>query len=333
MTYFSIKTRFHIALAVAAGVSLYAFCAQAETKKDFAIWLQHMRAEAKVEGISQEVVDIALPDTLKPIPKIIELDRKQPEKTATFESYLTKVINKTRIERGRQMLQQHRNLLNRVSEAYGVQPEYIVALWGIETSYGQNTGGYQVIPALATLAYEGRREAFFRDELLKALKIVDQDHISIGDMKGSWAGAMGQVQFMPSSFFRFAEDFDKDGHRDIWNTKADVFASAANYLSKSGWNASQSWGQEVKLPENLDRGLIGLDKSDTLQAWYDLGVRQKNGKALSYNGAYQASIIQPDGPGTKAYAVYGNYRVIMKWNKSTYFATAVGLLADHLKGW
>lgn len=318
---------------VVAGLCLMTAVSASAQQQDFGIWLQHLRAEAKVAGISQPVIDAGLPDTLRPIPRVVELDRKQPEKKSTFQSYLANVVNTKRVERGRAMMQQHRSLLSRVSEAYGVPPEYIVALWGIETSYGQNTGGYQVIPALATLAYEGRREAFFRAELLKALQIVDEGHIAIEDLKGSWAGAMGQVQFMPSSFFRFAQDFDGDGHRDLWNNKADVFASAANYLSESGWVTQQSWGQEVELPQNFDRGQLGLDHSKTLQQWYDKGVRQPGGKPLSYNGSYQASIIQPDGPGTRAFAVYGNYRVVMKWNKSTYFATAVGLLADKLKGW
>ena len=284
-------------------------------------------------GVSDAVIETALPDTLKPIPRVLELDRKQPEGTRTMAAYLQDVVNKQRVKTGQSLMMKHKTLLKAVSEKYGVEPEFIVALWGIETSFGKNTGGYQLVPALATLAFDGRREAFFRDELIKALKIVDEDHIKLEDMRGSWAGAMGQIQFMPSSFFKFAVDHDGDGRRDIWGTTGDVFASAANYLSQSGWQHGQIWGHAVTVPKNIDRSLLTLDKTLTLQEWYNLGVRQPNGKGLSYHGAHQASVIQPDGEGTQGYIVYGNYRVILKWNKSKYFATAVGLLADKLRGW
>lgn len=301
--------------------------------KDFKSWLKEMRGEARAKGISATVVEKALPDTLQPIPRVLELDRKQPEKTKTFEEYLASIVNHTRVDRGRVQMSRYRTLLKEIGKKYGVDTQVIVALWGIETNYGQNTGGYEVIPALATLAFDGRRERFFREELLKALQILDEGHIRLHDMKGSWAGAMGQSQFMPSSFIRFAEDYNNDGKRDIWRTESDVFASAANYLAKSGWKEGQPWGRKVHLPATFDRSLLGIDNVRKLQFWHDKGVRLADGQqSIPFEGAYYAAIIQPDGPGTSAYAVYENYRVIMKWNKSTYFATAVGTLADRIRG-
>lgn len=320
---------------IALFLLLTVFCAPAAqaNSQSYAAWLQNLRQEALSSGISAATVSQALPDTLVPIPRIIELDRKQPEGTVTFDDYLGRTLNNQRIQQGQRQMMDHRQLLKAVSEKYGVQPEIIVALWGMETSYGKNTGGYGIINALATLAYDGRRSEYFRGELLKALKIIDEDHIPLAQFKGSWAGAMGQCQFMPSSFFNFAEDYNGDGKRDIWGTEADVFASAANYLSKSGWKKNQTWGHEVQLPKDFSTGLIGLETRQSLQFWHDKGVRLPNGKSIPFEGSYQASLIQPDKSGGRALLVYDNYRVILLWNKSKYFATSIGLLSDHLKGW
>lgn len=281
--------------------------------------------------MSQSIVDAALPDSLRPVAKIIQLDRKQPEKTKSFDEYLKQIVSKDRVLKGNARLSTHRSVLSDVSTSFGVEPEVIVALWGIETNFGQNTGGYDVVTALATLAYDGRRSAYFREELFKALQILDEGHIRHADMKGSWAGAMGQSQFMPSSFLRFAVDYNADGRRDIWTTEADVFASAANYLAKSGWKAGEPWGRKIKLPKAFNTALIGIDNKKPLQFWHDQGVRLENGDSIPFEGAYQGALVQPGGKGMPVYVVYGNYRVIMAWNKSTYFATAVGVLADSLK--
>lgn len=305
------------------------FAAQPE----FSVWIKSMRSEAIAKGVSPATANAALPDTMKPIARVIELDKKQPEKTKTFEQYLEQVVDKQRIAKGREKFAARKQTLTEIGKAYGVEPQVITALWGIETNYGQNTGGYEVINALATLAWDGRREAFFKDELIKAMKILDEGHIKLHEMKGSWAGAMGQSQFMPSSFLRFAEDYNKDGKRDIWKTEADVFASAANYLSKSGWKEGQPWGRAIYLPKHMDRTLIGIDSERTLQYWHDQGIRLKDGKtSVPFEGAYQGAVIQPGGAGTPAFIIYDNYRTIMKWNKSTYFATAVGTLSDKIKG-
>jgi membrane-bound lytic murein transglycosylase B len=305
--------------------------APAGQAKDFTAWLGELRRDAVAAGISQKTVDAALPDGLRPIPRIIELDRKQPEKTRTLGQYLDSIVSADRKDKGRTRYLNNKALLHEVGDKYGVDPATIVALWGVETNYGAITGGYQVIPALATLAYDGRRADFFRGELMKALKIVDEDHISLDRFKGSWAGAMGQCQFMPSSFMRFAVDHNGDGRRDIWGTEADVFASAANYLSQSGWKRGQVWGHEVMPPRKLDRSLVGVDKEYPLSFWRERNIRGLNGQPVAADAALKASLIQPDGPEGRAFLVYDNYKVIMKWNKSTYFATSVGLLSDHIR--
>lgn len=299
--------------------------------KDFKKWLRELRTEAARKGISNKIIDVALPETMLPIPRVLELDRKQPEGTSTLDSYLQKVVTADRVKQGREKARSYKSLLRKVEEAYKVDSSVIVALWGIETSYGRNTGGYDVVNALATLAYDGRRGEFFRSELLSALKILDEGHTHPRSMKGSWAGAMGQSQFMPSSFLRFAVDFNNDGRRDIWETEADVFASAANYLASSGWKKGAPCAREVKLPRSFNAGPLGVDSERTLQYWHDKGVRLANGKPVPYEGENHAAIVQPNGAGTPAYLVYENYKTIMKWNKSTYFATAVCTLSDKVR--
>lgn len=296
----------------------------------FPAWLNSFRKEAIAAGISAATVNAALAH-VEYLPRVIELDRKQPEGSMTFQEYRRKIVSQIRIDEGRKMIARYKPLLKHVAQKYGVQPQYIVALWGIETSYGKITGGFHIVDALATLAHDGRRGNFFKGELIKALKIIDGGHISAPAMKGSWAGAMGQSQFMPSSFLAYAEDFNGDGRRDIWTTQEDVFASIANYLSKSGWHGDERWGRLVSVPDNIDQKLLGRDTKLTLAKWNALGVRQINGHMLPQVGGMKASLVAPDGfPGGSIYLTYHNYDVIMKWNRSTYFATSVGLLADQL---
>lgn len=304
---------------------------------DFQAWLQDFRAEAAAKGVSQQTIARTLDDpNLAPIARVIELDRRQPEGTTTFEQYIRNIVSPARIQRGKQMYARHRALLEEISAAYGVAPQYIVALWGIETNYGSNTGGYGVVPALATLAWEGRRGDFFRQELLNALTIIDQGHITADRMKGSWAGAMGQCQFMPSSFLRFAVDHDGDGKRDIWTTHADVFASTANYLAKSGWQKNMRWGRQVRLPAGY-KGPVGLETQLELSQWAALGIRRADGGSLPQEPGLKASLILPGvregqtiNAETSAFIIYENFRVLMRWNRSQYFATSVGLLADSI---
>lgn len=310
-----------------AVLSVIFFSVQAYAAQDFDQWLAALRQESLQKGISANTVNAAL-SGIKPIPRVIELDRKQPEGSMTFAQYQKRVINQARIDKGRALLRQHRVELDRVSTKYGVPPQYIVALWGIETSYGDNTGGFGVIPALATLAHDGRRSAFFRGELINALKIIDAGHITAEAMKGSWAGAMGQNQFMPSSFHAYAIDGNNDGKRDIWTSLPDVFASTANYLGTNGWKNDEKWGWAVSAPQNLPESITGLKNKKSLQEWKNMGVTLADGKALPIAPGIKAALVRPDGASGPAFLVYDNYGVIMTWNKSTYFATSVGLLAD-----
>jgi len=298
--------------------------------RDFHAWLQDLRQEARAYGISEKLIAEALPDSLTPNARILRFDHRQPEGGISFERYKHNVITVARIRDGRRKMAQNEQLLKEVSADYGVEPQYIAALWGIETSFGRNMGGFETIPALVTLAYDGRRGTFFRQELLKALRIVDQGNIGLHEMKGSWAGAMGQCQFMPTSFEKYAQDFDKDGKRDIWDTKADVFASTAAYLAESGWKAGEPWGIPIKLAKGFDSSLIGPNIEKPYKSWQDAGVINLQ-KSLPFSGDEGLSVVQPGGKGYKAYLVGGNYRILLKWNTSTYFATAAGLLADALK--
>lgn len=315
-------------LAAAFGALLVAGAGQAQTQP-FAQWLDGLRQEAAAQGIHQATLDSALA-SIQPIPRVIELDRKQPEFTLTFRQYMDRVVPQARVDKGRAKLAENRALLEKIGAAYGVQPRFIVAFWGIETDFGRQTGGFEVIPALATLAYDGRRSAYFRKELLNALKIVDEGHIKADDMVGSWAGAMGQCQFMPSSFLKFAVDSNGDGRKDIWTTPADVFASAANYLSRSGWKDDQTWGRPVRLPKGFDPALADLKVRKGLNEWQRLGVRRADGRDLPRRDL-PASVVFTEGPGSAAYVVYDNFGAILKWNRSIYFAVAVGSLADRLK--
>lgn len=296
-------------------------------------WLKTLRTEALGKNISKITFDKAFAGFV-PIKRIIELDRKQPEFSMTFNKYLNHVIPKSRIKRGKIKYRENKNLLDEIGAKYGVQPRFIVAFWGIESSFGRHFGGFPVVHSLATLAFDGRRSKFFRGELFRALRILNEGHISHDKMLGSWAGAMGNFQFMPSSFENFAVDYDGDGKRDIWNNKADAFASAANYLMKSGWKSDQIWGREVTLPKGFDKKLLTKKNKRKISEWQSIGVRKVNGKNLPVSNlrAYlvEAYNKRSENYG-KIYLVYNNYEVTLKWNRSTFFALAVGLLADRLK--
>lgn len=302
--------------------------APVESLGPFAEWLTDLRREARAKGVSEATLNAAL-DGIKQIPRVIELDRSQPEFTLTFTEYFKRVAPPDRINRGRRRLAENRAILDSVSADYGVPAELIVALWGIETDFGRLTGGFQVVPALATLAHDGRRSKYFRGELLTALKIIDEGHITAAEMKGSWAGAMGQSQFMPSSFLNSAVDRDGDGRKDIWSTPADVFASAANLLRMNGWRREQRWGRPVMLPPVFDLGVDGLENRRTLTVWQAMGIRNRDGSDLPTSDIL-ASLIMPEGPDGPAFLVYDNYRAIMGWNRSHYFALTVGYLADQI---
>ncbi len=304
--------------------------AAAARDQNFDAWLQDLKQEALRGGISQATIDLALAE-VTPIARVIELDQKQPEFTQTFWNYLDKRVTPARVERARKLLATHRDLLQRVQARYGVQPRFLVSFWGLESNFGDYTGGFSVIGALATLAYDERRGDFFRAQLMDALRIIDQGHISAQAMQGSWAGAMGQVQFIPSTFMGHAVDFDGDGRRDLWASLPDIFGSAANYLSAIGWRGDETWGREVRLPKGFDLELADLTLRKPIAAWQALGIRRVDGEDLP-RADMQAAIILPAGYKGPAFMVYGNFRSILNWNRSILYAVAVGHLADRIAG-
>ena len=296
----------------------------------FAEWREQLRAEAFSLGISEETL-LAIDDLEAPLERVLELDDAQPEFMQTFTRYLSLRITPLQINRGQALLRQYAVLLEEVRQSYGVQPHYLVSFWAIESNYGRATGGFSVLQALATLAFDPRRADFFRTELLTALKIIDDGHIAVDNMSGSWAGAMGQLQFLPSVFARYGIDGDNDGKIDIWNSLPDIFHSAANFLSQSGWRGDERWGREVLLPSNFDFSLTGTRTRKPLQEWNDLGIIQMNGSPIPVANM-QASVILPAGAGGPAFLTYANFRATMVYNPSTFYALTVGHLADRYTG-
>jgi len=295
----------------------------------FSAWLNDLQREALAAGISRPTVDAALTD-LKPIEKVVALDRNQPEFKLTLAEYLARVVPASRIEKGRRRLQENRALLEEIHNRYTVPPCFLVALWGIETDFGRITGDYPVIGALVTLAYDGRRAEFFRRECLAALRLVDDDVLQLSQMKGSWAGAMGEMQFLPSIFARYGVDYDGNGRIDVWQEQGDIFASAANYLRASGWQGGQGWGYEIVLPPDVGPDLIGESRLKPVSEWQEFGMKRRDGKPFSADSG-PGSIIQPEGPDGRSFLVFKNYQVLLTWNRSHFYAIAVCLLADQLQ--
>lgn len=323
---------FGFACVVLAAISMFHASASAKEvppPPPFEPWLAELRAEAAKRGIGQATLARAL-DGVVVVPRVIELDRRQPEFTLTLSSYFRKAISDERIAKGRAMLKRHAKLLAEIEKRFGVQPRFLVAFWGLESNFGQFTGTFPVVGALVTLAHDRRRAKFFREQLLALLELIDGGHIPAG-VKGSWAGAMGNHQFIPTTYKGYALDFDGDGKRDLWNSLPDIFASAANYLSRSGWQRDKTWGREVRLPDGFDIALTGMDIRKPLAEWNKFGVRRANGKPLPPIDI-DASLMVPAGYKGPAFLVYKNYRTIMVWNRSHLYALAVGHLADRLVG-
>ena len=299
--------------------------------EEFSIWLDNFKIRAEKSSISRTTIDETL-SRVELIPRIIELDRNQPEFTLTLSQYLRNVISKKRIKKGISKIRENWELLEIISNEYNVQSRFIVALWGIETDFGRVTGGFPVIDALVTLSYDGRRGKYFSKELINALKIIDQGHISYDQMIGSWAGAMGQTQFMPSSFLSYAQDYNKDGRKDIWGTKEDALASAANYLSKLKWNNNETWGREVIVNDNfiLSEDELTLQNKKKISDWQSFGVRRMDGSDLPKKNIEGYLIKIKDTNKERYFLVYQNFKKILKWNTSNYFAIAVGILSDSI---
>lgn len=304
--------------------------APAKTAAEFPAYVETIKQEALAEGFTEDTLKKAFAG-VKYYKKSVEADKNQPEFKLTLDTYLPRAVPEWKVKKGLEMYNEHKELLTKVGEEFGVQPRFIVALWGIETNYGSYTGGFDVISALTTMAFDGRREAFFKKELWNALTIVQDGHIEPQQMKGSWAGAMGQTQFMPSSFMNFAIDYDGDGKKDIWNSFPDVFASAANYLKSVGWRDDVTWGRQVSLPDDFDVELATLKTKKSLDDWQELGVRRFDGGDLPNRDDVQASVIIPDDRNGRVYLAYANYDALMRWNRSNYFVAAVGYLSDRIR--
>jgi len=317
--------------------------AKALSEEGFTQYVLQLKKEASAQGFSKNLIETSFAN-IEFHQRAIKADRKQPENVETLDTYLPKRVPSWKIEKARVLYKKHQKILTEIGDKYNVQPRFIVALWGLETNFGKFSGGYNVISALSTLAYEGRRETFFKKQLWAALTILNEDHISIDAMKGSWAGAMGQNQFMPTSFLAYAVDGDGDGKKDIWNNQIDIFSSMANYLQKEGWNDELTWGRQVTLPKNFDTSLAipkntgsrnkwlkaWSNSEKTLAQWQALGVRRTDGTNLP-NVDIKAALVFPDDEKGRAYLAYDNYKSLMHWNLSYYFVSSVGHLSDRIK--
>ncbi len=302
----------------------------AAPSEDFPAWLAAFRLEAESQGISPATLDAAL-GNVQLLPVVMELDRRQPEFVDTFRNYLDKRISPQRLQRGQAALVELKPLLDEVQAKYGVPASILVAFWGLETHYGGYLGNHAIPAALATLAFDPRRSGFFRNELLQALRLIQAGHVTAENMKGSWAGAMGQVQFMPSTYLRYAVDGDGDGRKDLWTSLPDAFHSAANYLRESGWQAGQNWGREVRLPAAFNYELASPKLKRPVRDWAAMGVMKADGSPLP-DSSLIGAIVLPQGHAGPAFLVYRNFEVIMAWNRSVNYALAVGHLSDRFLG-
>ena len=286
-----------------------------------------VRGEALAEGISASVFDEAFADIHEPSRQVKGLSHSQPEHRLTYTAYRNSRIDAYRIAIGRKEYKKNQDVLEAIGREYGVDPCFIVSFWGMETSYGSYMGNFPVIRSLATLAYDSKRKDFFRKELFIALHILNDGHVSLAKFKGEWAGASGQPQFLPSSWVKYAVDYDKDGRKDIWESKPDAFASIANYMKQNGWQTGEPWAVYVTLPAHFDRKLEGKSIVKPVSEWNAMGVRTEAGQPLPYQNL-QASVVQPFGG--PVFLAYPNYKMILHYNNSIYYAGAIGYLADKI---
>jgi membrane-bound lytic murein transglycosylase B len=309
---------------LAAPLAAFPFMAGAQDR--FAAFLAGVRADALGAGLNGRVLDEALAG-IRPNAKVLELDRHQPEFTLSWAQYKARVLPQTRLEAGRAAYGENAGRLSQITRIFPADPRIVVGIWGLESGFGAHTGNYGIVEALATLAFDGRRQSYFRGELINALRILDNGDVTSRAMTGSWAGAMGQPQFMPSSYLHYAVDADGDGKRDIWTDRADIFGSIANYLAKCGWRQGEPWGQRVLVPDGFVAGNTGRDVSRSLSEWQAMGIRREDGRGFS-RGDVRGAVVMPDGQGGEAFMTYANFRVIRRYNPSDYYALAVGLLGN-----
>ena len=314
-------------------IAAHANDAFAQEDARFARWLDNIRAKALEAGISPVVVEDALTG-LEPDEEVLRLDRKQPEKKITFTRYVENTVNPRRIAKGRQMMAEYKDELERIGDQYGVQPKYIVALWAIESDFGNNKGNFSVVQSVATLAYDGRRAEFFTKELIATLRLLEAEKMRSDELTGSWAGAMGDCQFMPSTFLNSAVDGNGDGHRDIWNSPPDIFASIANYLHGLKWNPKHEWGRAVVLPDDFKVSEADIKVAKPARHWHARGLQYgRTDDTLNDSGPVPETdqplyAIYPGAEDEGAVLVTNNFQALLQWNRSRYFATSVGMLAD-----
>jgi len=298
--------------------------------QSFEDFLDQVRKSATEQGVSKATLDKAFLGLIEPKPEIIESDKSQAEFTQNFWGYVNKRVSKTRLNNGKDTLNQNATLLNKTSQKYGVPAYVLIAFIGLESNYGNYMGNERLIQSLATLAYDPRRSKLFTREFIAALKLMDRKIIPI-DATGSWAGAIGAVQFLPTNVLAYGVDADNDGKINLWTSKEDIYASAGNFLKKNGWAAREKWGREALIPKSFDYRLTGLKNEKTVNEWAALGVLKGNGSALPKSD-FKASLIVPMGHKGPAFLVYRNFDVIMKWNRSTNYALSVAILSDRLNG-
>lgn len=296
---------------------------------DFDTWLTALKSEAKTAHISAQTIDETF-ENAEYLPRVIVFDRGQPEFISTFLSYVEKRVTTDRVAQGRALLFEHEALLSQIEVQYGVPKQILMAFWGLETNYGGNKGSFSLPSSLMTLAYEGRRATFFRNQLFDTMRVVDAGHNTVAGMRGSWAGAMGHMQFMPSTLLKYGVDADADGRINIWTSLPDAFSSAANYLNKVGWRKNELAAIEVKLPINFDYSQAQLNNRKNTADWTKLGVLNIGGSALPVQE--NAAILLPQGKNGPAFIVFNNFDVIMDWNRSVNYALSVVHLANQLIG-
>ena len=324
-------------LVMATSLSSFSFVSQAQdasaakdAQEDFPTCIARLQNQALNAGVSEKTTQDVL-GQVKPLPKLLSYDRNQPEFVQTFTGYFSKRVNNWRIDKGREKLAQHRQFLAKLTQQYGVPAHYLIAFWGLETNFGGYKGKIPTIAALTTLACDQRRSAYFSDELVQALLLLERENLTPEKMIGSWAGAMGHTQFMPTAYMKYAKDGDGDGKVDLWDNELDALASAANFLQNLGWKAGYRWGREVLLPESFDYQLADKSQPKALSFWADKQITQVNGQPLGKSDI-QAALVVPAGHTGSAFLIYDNFEVILRWNNSEYYGIAVGHLADRIAG-
>jgi len=301
----------------------------------FATWVENFKSEARAQGIRARTLDAAFRG-VRLNRRVVELNENQPEFNRAIWDYMDGAVSAERVARGKSLLHQYRKLLGRAERGYGVPASIITAIWGLESNYGKLMGGFNVIEALATLAFDGRRAAFGREQLMAALRILDEGDIAPERMTGSWAGAMGQTQFIPTVFLQYAKDGNGDGKRNLWDTKSDVFASTANYLKEKGWQVDAPCFDEVQLPDGFDYSLADISIEKRVREWADLSVHLADGRALGERRGQDkdapAAILLPGGHKGPAFIAYPNFKAVLAYNNAISYALAICQLSERFRG-